>query len=508
MDQAGKVEGRNTSKNSDYRSEKTEQRVVHPAGRSKYPALKDIAVEPIDKVVGWMRGQPDELSEDLKAELREILNGNGGIQHREEFALLQRFVLNRKDLSPDSLMHANRAQLEILVAIKTGIQAFLHPDISVTQSSLIEVFFCKRCRNVACQNLLPGDGCKCGVCCENMGFCNACMCTICSKFDFDVNTCRWVGCDVCSHWTHTDCAIRVGQIAMGTSVKGVGRNPEMLFKCKACKHTSELLGWVKDVFCACACDWEKEVLMKEFDCVRRIFHGSKDSKGRQLFWKSEELLERLKEGLDDGTACNEMQQFFRELEKDDVNGFGGEHAKLIEPHEACARITEVVHEAVTKMETVAGEKVRSLKRARATLEAFDKELEKKKRELQDLQFEREVRKLEIEELRLRVKLKVAEADMFQTRADDARREAESLQCLVENKSVEAEEHFKDLKLQLDEVEAQRHALFEKIQLQECSQQQPDPSQMLMLCKIQDVLKWVPCKEAAELTKLSKPPSSC
>lgn len=344
---------------------------------------------------------------------------------------------------------------------------------------------------MACQNLLPGDGCKCEVCCTKSGFCNACMCTICSKFDFDVNTCRWVGCDVCSHWTHTDCAIRVGQIAMGTSVKGEGRAPEMLFKCKACQHTSELLGWVKDVFRTCAGDWEKEVLMKEFDCVRRIFHGSKDSKGRQLFWKSEELLERLKDGLDDGTACSEMQQFFKELEKEDMKGCGGEHTKSIEPDEACARIADVVHEAVAKMETVADEKARALKRARVTLEACDKEMEAKKREFQDLQFERERRKLEIEELEMRVKLKVAEADMFQTRADEARREAESWQHLVANKSVEAdEEHSRYLKSRLDEVEAQRRALLEKIQLQE----HPDPSQMLMVCKIQELLKRVPRKD--------------
>eukprot|EP01018_Ginkgo_biloba_P005961 Gb_18595 [translate_table: standard] len=37
---------------------------------------------------------------------------------------------------------------------------------------------------------------------------------------------------------------------------------------------SELLGWVKDVFQHCAPGWDREVLMKESDCVRRIFHGN------------------------------------------------------------------------------------------------------------------------------------------------------------------------------------------------------------------------------------------
>ncbi|MCO5597275.1 hypothetical protein L7F22_051352 [Adiantum nelumboides] len=287
--------------------------MVHLVERSNYPALMDIAVEPVSVIVDWMRDKPDELSEELKVELREILNGNGGVQHREEFALMQRCVLSRSDLTPESLALANRAQIEILVAIKTGIQAFLLPDISLSQSALIEVFHCKRCRNMACQNLLPGDGCKCEVCRTKSGFCNACMCTICSKFDFDVNTCRWVGCDVCSHWTHTDCAIRLGLIAMGTLSKGADGLPEMLFQCKACKDTSEMLGWVKSAFLTCASQWEKEALMKEFDCVRRIFHGSKDSKGRQLFWKLEELLERLKGGLEAKTACSEIQLFFADL---------------------------------------------------------------------------------------------------------------------------------------------------------------------------------------------------
>lgn len=481
--------------------------MVQLVERSNYPALMDIAVEPIAVIVDWMRGKPDELSEDLKAELREILNGTGGVQHREEFARLQKCILSRSDLSPESLALSNRAQLEIFVAIKTGIQAFLLPDISLTQSALIEVFFCERCRNMACQNSLPGDGCKCEVCCMKNGFCNACMCTICSKFDFDVNTCRWVGCDVCSHWTHTDCAIRVGLIAMGTSSKGGDRSPEMLFECKACKHTSELLGWVKSAFLTCAGEWEKEALMKELDCVRRIFHGSKDSKGRQLFWKLEELLERLKGGLDARTACNDIQQFFAELEKGDVKACEGQDANLIEPHDACARIAEVVHEAVTKMEAVADEKVRALKRARLTLEACDKELEEKKLELQDLHVEREKRKLEIEALEMKVKLKMAEAEMFQAHADDARQKAEILRRLVADKSLEAEEdHVRDLKLRLDEVEAQRRSLLEQIQLQEHLQRQPDPSQMLMVSRIQDVLKQVPKKGSAEPAK--ELPSYC
>jgi hypothetical protein len=302
---------RNADENPSIREENGNHGDIHRMRGTGYPSLQDIACEPIKVIAELMSANPCELAEDRKAELREILNGNGGAEQREEFRMLQSKVLSRKDLTPESLSQANRSQLEILVAIKTGIQAFFHPDIPITQSSLVEVFFYKRCRNVACQNELPGDGCTCEVCSTKNGFCNTCMCTICSKFDFDVNTCRWIGCDVCSHWTHTDCAIRVGKIAMGSSMKKNGYSPEMLYTCIACKHVSELFGWVKDVFHTCSGDWEVEDLVKEFDTVRRIFHGSKDSKGKRLFLRSEELLKKLKDGINHSVACKEMQCFFQ-----------------------------------------------------------------------------------------------------------------------------------------------------------------------------------------------------
>ncbi|KAH7365467.1 hypothetical protein KP509_18G029700 [Ceratopteris richardii] len=464
--------------------------MVQLVERSSFPALMDIATEPVEVILEWMDGKPEEMSEELKIELRDILNGTGGIQQREEFAVLQKCVLSRSDLSFETLARANKAQLEILVAIKTGIQAFLLPDLSLTESALIEVFLHQRCRNMACQSLLPVDGCKCDVCCTKSGFCNACMCTICSKFDFDVNTCRWVGCDICSHWTHTDCAIRVGLIAMGTSLNGNNKSSDMLFECKACTHTSELLGWVKNAFFTCADKWEKEALMKEFDCVRRIFHGSKGSKGKQLFWKSEELLERLKGGLDSTTACKEIQEFFTGLEKDEDQSNG--YVNIIDHQEACARIAEVVQEAVTKIEEVSDEKVRAAKRARATLEACEKELEDKKLALREMQFQRERRKLEIEALKMKLKLKIREAEMFQAHADEALRKVEILRNLLAEKTSEAEEdHCKYLKLQLCEIEAKKRDLLDQIQLQDQIQWQPDPSHMLMVNRIQDVLKQVP-----------------
>lgn len=479
-------------KETEEESERPEQTVVHRVANSDRIHLRDVAGERLDVIEERMREQPEEFLEDLKIELRAILEGTGGAQHREEFALLQKLVQNRADLTPETMTRAHKIQLEILVAIKTGIQAFLHPDISVTQMVLIDIFAHKRCRNIACQSQLPADDCNCEICSTKNGFCNLCMCVICSKFDFDVNTCRWVGCDTCSHWTHTDCAIRERKISMGISPKGGTGSSEMLFKCSACKRTSELLGWVKDIFQHCAHDWDREALMKEFDCVRRIFHGSEDAKGRKLFWKSEELLDSLKNGVDAATVCKLLQLFFQELETEDVKNSQVEEGRMIAPQEACGRIVEVVQEAVRKMEAVADEKARVFKKARNALEMCTRELEEKSRELAELQYERQRKKQQIDELEAIVRLKQAEADMFQLKADEARREAERLQRIALAKSEKAEEEYASryLKLRLNEAEAERRYLFEKIQLQEHSRLQPDSSQLLMLSKIQDLLKTV------------------
>ncbi|KAI8029979.1 OBERON-like protein [Camellia lanceoleosa] len=182
-------------------------------------SLRDVAREKVDIISERIQHLPNEFLEKLKTEIRVILEGTGGSLHREEFLSLQKLVQSRSDLTDKTLIRAHKVQLETLVAIKTGIQAFLHPSVSLSQASLIEVFLYKRCRNIACGSPLPTEDCNCEACSIRNGFCNLCMCVICNKFDFEVNTCRWIGCDLCSHWTHTDCAIRNGLIGPGPGVK-------------------------------------------------------------------------------------------------------------------------------------------------------------------------------------------------------------------------------------------------------------------------------------------------
>ncbi|KAE8676846.1 hypothetical protein F3Y22_tig00111582pilonHSYRG01370 [Hibiscus syriacus] len=77
-----------------------------------------------------MQHLPDEYIDELKNQLKAILEGNGGSQNREEFLILQKYVQSRSDLTAKTLIKAHRSQLEILVAINMGIQAFLHPNMT------------------------------------------------------------------------------------------------------------------------------------------------------------------------------------------------------------------------------------------------------------------------------------------------------------------------------------------------------------------------------------------
>lgn len=475
---------------SSQEQQQQQQPVMHRVSSADRVSVRDIARERVETVAERMHRLPDEFLEELKSGLKSVLEGNAA-HSAEEFAFLQKLVQSRSDLSSaTTLVRAHRSQLEILVAINTGIQAFLHPNITLSQSSLVEIFLYKRCRNIPCQNQLPADDCRCDVCANRKGFCSLCMCVICNKFDFSVNTCRWIGCDSCSHWTHTDCAIRDGQITTGPG--------EMLFKCRACNHASELLGFVKDVFQHCAPNWDRESLAKELDFVSRIFRGSEDQRGRKLFWKCEELMDKIKGGLAETTAAKLILMFFQEIELDSSSK-SFENGSLIAPQDACTRIAEVVQETLRKMEVVSEEKMRMFKKARMALETCDRELEDKAKEVAELKAERQRKKLQIDELDRIVRLKQAEADMFQLKANEAKREGERLQRIMLAKTDKSEEEYASnyLKQRMSEAEAEKQYLFEKIKLQESSRVAAasqssggggDPSQVLMYSKIRDLLQ--------------------
>ena len=111
-----------------------------------------------------------------------------------------------------------------------------------------------------------------------------------------------------------------------------------------------------------------------------------------------------------------------------------EIGRMIAPQEACSRISEVLQEAIAKMEKVEEERARMLKKARLDLEVCDRELENKAREMMELKMERKKKKEETEELESIARLKQAEADTWELKAIEARREAERLQSIALPKS--------------------------------------------------------------------------
>lgn len=273
---------------------KSEQQVAEDMGSSGFSAtekvLNKIVLEPLQIVCRMIQ----EMSHQSVAYLREstgemVINS----EKRGYLCALQDTLQKRSDLTLDTLSKCHRVVLEILVSLKTGLPDFLRNANNVPSSDLAEIFLNLKCRNIACRSILPVDECDCKVCVQKNGFCSACMCLVCSEFDLASNTCSWVGCDVCLHWCHTDCALQGSHIRNGSSVSGALRNTEMQFHCVACGHPSEMFGFVKEVFKTCSKEWETDVLVKELCYVRKIFSSSEDSRGQQLYNLANLLLVKL-----------------------------------------------------------------------------------------------------------------------------------------------------------------------------------------------------------------------
>ncbi|CAM6035460.1 unnamed protein product [Sphagnum compactum] len=447
--------------------------------------VQDIVSESIPSMARKLQELPDSFLEGLKESLRDMLNS---IDKREQFVSLQQTLAARTDLTTDTLLRAHRVQLELLVAVKTGILAFLHPDIPMTHSALVEVFLQTKCRNFACQSQLPADECDCKLCAQKTGFCSSCMCVVCSKFDFDANTCRWIGCDFCLHWCHTDCGIRMGYIAPGPSIRGAAGTSEMQFHCIACDHTSELYGFVKDVFCTCAPQWDRDVLASELDCVRRIFHDSKDAHGQQLCSKAEQMLQQLDAQVDPAIACSTMLKFFADGDAGRVQNQSpsvSKEAQTQPPHVSKESLRTPPVSGMDKTTTRD-----ALERARAALQTYDAELEEKRQEAAELQQEREHKKAQILELESIVRIKQAEAKMFAVRAGEARREAEGLQRIVLAKAekIEQEYAFKVAKLRLEEAEDRCRTGQDTVQVLHQAQLDFHALKLPLLTELHDLLK--------------------
>lgn len=242
----------------------------------------------------------------FKESIREIMLNT---DKKAQLCAFQNALQCRSDMTIEVLLKCHRAQLEILVALKTGLPEYLQLDSGITPADLAEIFLNLRCRNLTCRSPLPVDECDCKVCAKKNGFCSACMCLLCSKFDMASNTCSWVGCDVCLHWCHADCGLRESYIRNGRSATGDQGLTEMQFHCVACDHPSEMFGFVKEVFQHFAKEWSAERMSKELEYVKRIFSASKDVRGRRLHEIADQMLVRLSNKSDLPEVLNYIVSF-------------------------------------------------------------------------------------------------------------------------------------------------------------------------------------------------------
>ncbi|KAL6908198.1 hypothetical protein ACP4OV_002368 [Aristida adscensionis] len=261
--------------------------------------LQEIAEGRVDLVAEKMKAIPQKRLDDIKRLVRMFMDPafpGFSFRLRSNFLNLQKLVQGRVDLTPAMLQMAHPVQLVLLVSLKTGLLTYLDPTAVIPHSHLSEVLLDSRCPDITCQSPLPVDNCHCHICTSRKGFCRYCLCMICSTFDSESDKSSWVGCDACFHWAHTRCAIDAGQIEAGQITQNGKGQARMLFRCKACLATSELLGWVTAVFQQCALGWNRGDLFQELNYICKIFHPSEDTQERAFFRKCAELLQRIRTG--------------------------------------------------------------------------------------------------------------------------------------------------------------------------------------------------------------------
>ncbi|KAL8227839.1 hypothetical protein R6Q57_015423 [Mikania cordata] len=393
---------------------------------------------------------------------------------RRHYSALRKTLEKRSDITLDALSKAHSVQMEILVALKTGIQDFLHTNSETSPSDLAEIYLNLRCRNLTCRSYIPVDECDCKICVQKKGFCSACMCLVCSKFDMASNTCSWVGCDVCLHWCHTDCGIRESFIRNGRSAAGaIGQSQtEMQFFCVACDHPSEMFGFVREVFQNFAKGWTAETMANELEYVRRIFSSSDDIRGKHLHEISLQLLTRLSNKSDLQHVRGYIMSF---LSDDDA--FKSDNIQITQEKEVVKQnqvdIPKTSQEAAMWMKSIYADRPSQLKSASPDIQRITPV----------------PREPVFDELDGIVRIKLAEAQMFQNRADDARREAEGLNRIAQAKSRKIEEEYANRvrKLHLSEAEEIRRHKLEELQVLENAHQEYFNMKVRMEREIKDLL---------------------
>ncbi|KAM2263531.1 hypothetical protein ACFXTI_039804 [Malus domestica] len=425
-----------------------------------------------------MTGQSDSC---VKETIRDMMLN---MDKRKQLFAFQKALQSRSDITMEMLLKAHRAQLEILVALKTGLPDYLQQENGAS-SDLAEIFLNSRCRNPSCRSPVPVDECNCKVCSQKSGFCSACMCLVCSKFDMASNTCSWIGCDVCLHWCHADCALRESYIRNGRSATGSQGMTEMQFHCVACDHPSEMFGFVKEVFQNFAKDWTIENLARELEYVKRIFVVSKGMRGRRLYEIADQSLARLVNKSDLPEVYNYVMAFLLDADSSKL----GKTATLSGKDQS--KVNNGIagpSQEPTWLKSIYTEKVPQLETAANTHPSFNYDQHEKR--IMDTELNTSAQKEPLfEELESIVRIKQAEAKLFQTRADDARREAEGLKRIAMAKNEKIEEDFRRriAKLRLVEAEEMHSKKLEEVQALDRAHREYSNMKMRMQADIKDLL---------------------
>ncbi|KAM1369163.1 hypothetical protein ACFX14_039677 [Malus domestica] len=440
-----------------------------------------IVSDPIHVMARKFHEMTGQSASCVKETIRDMMLN---MDKRMQLFAFQKALQSRSDITMEMLLKAHRAQLEILVALKTGLPDYLQQENGAS-SDLAEIFLNSRCRNPSCRSLVPVDECDCKVCSQKSGFCSACMCLVCSKFDMASNTCSWIGCDVCLHWCHADCALRESHIRNGRSATGSQGTTEMQFHCVACDHPSEMFGFVKEVFQNFAKDWTIENLARELEYVKRIFVVSKGMRGRRLYEIADQSLARLVNKSDLPEVYNYVMAFLLDANSSKL----GKTATLSGKDQS--KVNNGIagpSQEPTWLKSIYTEKVPQLETAANTHPSFNYDQHEK--HIMDTELKTSAQKEPLfEELESIVRIKQAEAKLFQTRADDARREAEGLKRIAKAKNEKIEEEFRSriAKLRLVEAEEMHSKKLEEVQALDRVHREYSNMKMRMQADIKDLL---------------------
>jgi hypothetical protein len=448
------------------------------------PVITMLDSEPLHVTAKRFNEMTSQSISYLKESVRDIILNP---TKRWQLSAFQKTLQNRSDVTSEMLTKSHRAQLEILVSLKTGLQEFLHRNYEISSSDLAEIFLNLRCKNLTCRSLLPVDECDCKICSSKTGFCSACMCLVCSMFDMASNTCSWVGCDVCLHWCHADCALKESFIRNEKSTSGSAQgtttfSTEIQFHCVACDHPSEMFGFVKEVFQNFARGWNADMFFKELEYVRKIFVGSKDYRGKKMHELAIRMLSKLAKKCDLQEVLNHVMGFLTESDSYKSNS-----AQILPVRELAKKQPEKPvgilggpNQELGWLKSIYSDKSPLQEKSTNLPRTFNcdsrVDLVSKKEPVFD-------------ELDSIVRIKHAEAKMFQQRADDARREAEGLRRIAMTKSEKVEEEYSSRikKLNLSESEEIRRRKVEELANLERAHQEYFNMRTRMEADIKDLL---------------------